>query len=179
MKRKQELTSCTHPQFNDMHTICSISHNSVKKEYKPVYIFIDFSVSMKHFDNFYFSIDPRSAFIGHYSDEGKNTKCNPAYQCHYCDYFFRYWKKFNKHMKHCSRCLGFVYTFQDENLECYENCIKHKKEFSFTVIGDLKTTTGYILEIEGGSIFATSYCLMCNFHPKLKMMPITCLKSFG
>ena len=29
---------------------------------------------MKHFDNFYFSIDPRSAFIGHYNDEGRNTK---------------------------------------------------------------------------------------------------------
>ena len=62
MKRKQEVTSCAHPQFNGMHTICSISHNTVRKKYKPVYIFIDCSVSMKHFDNFYFSIDPRSAF---------------------------------------------------------------------------------------------------------------------
>ena len=38
MKRKQELTSCAHPQFNGMHTIRSISHNTVRKEYKPVYI---------------------------------------------------------------------------------------------------------------------------------------------
>ena len=35
-KRKQELTSCAHPQFNGMHTIRSISHNTVRKEYKPV-----------------------------------------------------------------------------------------------------------------------------------------------
>ena len=83
MKRKQELTSCAHPQFNSMHTIRSIFHNTVRKEYKPVYIFIDCSVSMKHFGNFCFYIDPRSAFIGHYSDEGRNTKRNPAYQCHY------------------------------------------------------------------------------------------------
>ena len=83
MKRKQELTSCAHPQFNSMHTIRSIFHNTVRKEYKPVYIFIDCSVSMKHFGNFCFYIDPRSAFIGHYSDERRNTKRNPAYQCRY------------------------------------------------------------------------------------------------
>ena len=58
MKRKQELTSCAHPQFNGMHTIRSISHNTVRKEYKPVYIFIDCSVSMKHFDNFFFLLIP-------------------------------------------------------------------------------------------------------------------------
>lgn len=27
-------------------------------------------------------------------------------------------------------------------------------------------------------MFATSYCLMFNFHPKLQMTPITCLRSF-
>ena len=131
---------------------------------------------MKHFDNFCFSINPRSAFIDHYSDEGRNTERNRAYQCHNCDCFFRYWKKFSKH---CFKRLGFAYTFQDENLECYENYIKHKKDFLFTVVGDLKTTTGYISEIEGGSLFATSYCLIFNFHPKLKMTPITCLRRFG
>ena len=78
MKRKQELTPCAHTQFNGMHTIRSISHNTVRKEYKLAYIFIDCSVSMKHFVNFYFFIDPRSAFTGHYSDEGRNTKRNPA-----------------------------------------------------------------------------------------------------
>ena len=165
LKRKQELPSCSHPQFNGMHTIHSISHNSVRK-YKPVY-------------NFYFSIDPRSTFIGHYSDDGRNAKHNPAYQYHYDDCFFRYWKKFNKDIKRCSGHPGFVYTFQDENLECYKNYIKHKKYFPFTVVGDLETTTGYISEIKGGSMFATSHCLMFNFHPKLKMMPITCLRSFG
>ena len=28
-------------------------------------------------------------------------------------------------------------------------------------------------------MFATSYCLMFNFHRKLEMTPITCLRSFG
>ena len=46
-------------------------------------------------------------------------------------------------------------------------------------MGDLETTTGYISEIEGGLMFATSYCLMFNFHPKLYMIPVTCLRSFG
>ena len=56
---------------------------------------------------------------------------------------------------------------------------KDKKDFPFTVVGDLETTTGYILGIEGGSMFATSYCLMFNFHPKLKMTHVTRLRSFG
>ena len=45
--------------------------------------------------------------------------------------------------------------------------------------GDLETTTGYIFDIEGGSMFATSYVLMFNFHPKLNMSPIISLRSFG
>ena len=93
--------------------------------------------------------------------------------------FFRYKNKFSRHIKHCFGCPGFIYTFQDKDAECYENCLKHKKGFPFTVVGDFETTTGYISEIEGGSMFAMSYCLMFNFHPKLEMTPITCLRSFG
>ena len=57
--------------------------------------------------------------------------------------------------------------------------MKQKKDFPFTVVGDLKATTGYISDAESGSMFATSYCLMFNFHRKLEMTPITCLRSFG
>ena len=39
--------------------------------------------------------------------------------------------------------------------------------------------SGYISEREGGAMFATSYCLMFNFQPKLNMTPVTCLPSFG
>ena len=74
---------------------------------------------------------------------------------------------------------GFIYCFQNESLETYEKYLQRKKYFPFTVVGDLETTTGYISEIEGGSIFATSYWLMFNFHPKLNMTPITGLRSFG
>ena len=51
--------------------------------------------------------------------------------------------------------------------------------FKIKILNVTKTMTGYISEIEGGSMFATLYCLMFNFHPKLKMTPITCLRSFG
>ena len=47
------------------------------------------------------------------------------------------------------------------------------------MVGDLETTTGYISEIEGSSMFTTSYCLMFSFHPRLDMIPIICLRSFG
>ena len=58
VKMRQELTSCVHSQFNGMYTIRAMFQDAVRKNYKPVYIFIDCSVSLKHFDNFYFSIDP-------------------------------------------------------------------------------------------------------------------------
>ena len=93
--------------------------------------------------------------------------------------FFRYKNKFIRHVEHCSGRPGFIYTFQEEEVECYENYLKHKKYFPFTVVGDLETTTGYISEIEGESMFVTSYFLMFNFHPNIEMTPFTCLRSFG
>ena len=54
--------------------------------------------------------------------------------------------------KHYSVCPYFIYTFQDEGIECYENYLKYKKDFSFTVVEDLETTTGYISEIDGGYV---------------------------
>ena len=47
------------------------------------------------------------------------------------------------------------------------------------MVGNLETTTGYISELEGGSMFAASYCIMFNFHPLLEMMPVVCSRSFG
>ena len=64
-------------------------------------------------------------------------------------------------------------------IESYENYFKHKKDFPFTVVGDLESTTGYISELEGGSIFATSYCIMFSFHPLLEMTPVVRSRSFG
>ena len=93
--------------------------------------------------------------------------------------FFRYKNKSIIYVKFCSGRPGFIYTFQDEDVECYGNCLKHKKSFSFIVVGNLETTTGYISEIESGSMFATSYSLMLNSYPTLEMTPITCLRSFG
>ena len=156
-----------------------MNQNNRRKDFVPGYIFIDCATSLKHYNNYYFSINPRSAFIANYQEEGLNIKRKQTFQCHYCDMFFRYKNKFITLVKHCSGRPGFIYTFQDENVECYENCLKHKKYFPFTVVGDLETTTGYIYETEGGSMFATSYCLMFNFHSKLEMTPITCLRSFG
>ena len=119
---------------------------------------------------YYFSINPKSAFVAYY-DQGKKTKQEETFQCHYCDVFFRCKKKYKKHIKRCTGHSGFVYCFQYEILETYEKYLKHKKDFSFMVVVDLETTTKYISEMEGGSMFATSYCLMSNFHPKLKMTP--------
>ena len=78
-------------------------------------------------------------------------------------------RKYKRHVAHCSGLPGFVYCFQDDNIESYENYLKHKKDFAFTAVGDMETTTGYISEVEGGSVFATSHCSMFNFHPKLKI----------
>ena len=92
---------------------------------------------------------------------------------------FQIQKQIYKTCQDCPDRPGFIYTFQEEDVECYENYLKHKKHFPFTVVGDLETTTGYISEIEGESMFVTSYFLMFNFHPKIEMTPFTCLRSFG
>ena len=136
----------------------------------PVYIFIDCATSLRHYNNYYFSENPKSAFVAHYEEEKKNTKRKETHQCYYCDTFFRYKHKHTKHIKHCS---------QDDEIESYESYIKHKKDFLFTVVGDLETTTGYISELEGGSMFPTSYCIMFNFHPLLEMTSVVCSRSFG
>ena len=83
-------------------------------------------------------------------------------------FFLRYKSKFDKHFKYCTGGPGFIYCFQNESLETYEKFFKHKKDFLFTVVGDLEATTRYISEIERGSMFATSYCLMFM----LNMTPI-------
>ena len=156
-----------------------MNQNNRKEFCSCLYIYI-LIVQQEHYNNYYFSINPRSAFIAHYHKEGKNTKRKQTFQCHYCNMFFRYKNKFIRHAKHCSGHPGFIYTFHDEDAKCYENYLKCKKDFPFTVVGvDLETTTGYISETEVGSMFAMSYSLIFNFHPKLKMTPITCLRSFG
>ena len=94
-------------------------------------------------------------------------------------HFFEYKKAFDEQVTHCSGRPGFIYCFQNENMETYEEYLKPKKDFPFTVTRDSENTKGYIPEIEGGSMFATFYVLMFNFHPKLNMTPNIYLRSFG
>ena len=178
---KAELTSCVSNLFNNMYIVRAMNEDSRRKDFIPIYIFINCAVSIEHCNNFYFLTRLQRAFAMHYEPEHKNTKIKEAFQCHYCHIFFRYVKKHKKHVSHCSGHPGFVYCFQGDNIESYENenYLKYKKDFPFTLVGDLETTTGYISAVEGGSVFATSYCLMFSFHPKLNMTPVTCLRSFG
>ena len=41
-------------------------------------------------------------------------------------------------------------------METYEKYLKHKRDFPFTMTGDLEATTRYITDIDGGSMFAAS-----------------------
>ena len=59
----------------------------------------------------------------------------------------------------------------------YESQLKQKKHFPFTVTTDLETATVYNSEIEGGSMFATSYMMMANFDPHLIRSPIISVGS--
>ena len=127
---KTESTSCVSKQFNGMHVVRALNENSRRKDFTPLYIFIDCPVSKKYCDNYYFSSNPKSAFVAHYDQRNK----------------------FNKHIKRCTGRPGFVYCFQNESLETYEKYLQHKKDFPFTVVRDLETTAGYISEIEGGAI---------------------------
>ena len=166
LTRKSELTSCVSNLFNGIYIVRAMNEDTRRKDYVPIYIFVNSAVSIEHFDNFYFSTRPQRAFVTHYKLENKNTKIKETFQC-------RYLRKHKRHVAHCSGRPGFVHCFQNDNIKSHESYLKHKKDFPFTVLGDLETTTRYISEVEGGSMFATSYCLMLNFHPKLNMRPIT------
>ena len=126
-----------------MLTVRALNKDQRRKDYLPVYIFIDCTTSLRHYNNYYFSENLKSAFVAHYEQEKKNKR-KETYQRHYCDMFFRYKGKYIKHINHCSRRPGFIYSFQDDEIGSYENYIKHKKDFPFTVVGDLETTMGYI-----------------------------------
>ena len=150
---------------------------SKRKDYFPVYIFLLTAPLASNIITITFW-KPKKCFFSSLWRGEKNTKRKETHQCHYCDTFFRYRYKYTKHIKHCSGRPGFIYCFQDAEIESYENYIK-QKGFSFTVVGHLETTTGYISELEGGSMFATSYCIIFNFHPLLEIAPVVCSKSFG
>ena len=81
-----------------MLTVRAINQDRVKKNNLPVYLFVDCATSLKHFNIYYFSNNPKSAFVAHYAEESKNTKKKETSQCHYCDTFFRYRSKYNKHI---------------------------------------------------------------------------------
>ena len=87
IKRKAGFTSCVSNQFNGMYTVRAIYQESRRIDYITIYIFIDCAVSFKHFDNNYFSKNPKAAFIAHYQEEGKKTLMKETFQCHCCDIF--------------------------------------------------------------------------------------------
>ena len=99
LKKKCELTSCVSKQFNGMYTVRAMNQNNRRKDFVTVYIFIDCATSLKHYNNYYFSINPRSVFIAHYHEADKNIKRKQTFQCHYCDMFSRYKNKFIRHVK--------------------------------------------------------------------------------
>ena len=72
-----------------MYTVRALNQDSRRKDYLPVYIFIDCATSLKHYSNNYFSDNLKAAFVAHYEEEGKNTKIKETYQCDYWDLFFR------------------------------------------------------------------------------------------
>ena len=88
LKRKAEWTLCVLNQFNGLYTIRAMNQDSRRKNYIPVYIFIDCAFSVKHYNNYYFSTNPKCAFIVHYHEEGKNTRSKESFQCHYWNTFF-------------------------------------------------------------------------------------------
>ena len=131
LTRKAKLISCVSNLFNGMYIVRAMNEDTRRKNYIPIYIVIDCAVSIEHFDNFYFSARPQRAFVMHCELANKNTKIKETFQCHFCDIFFRYLRKYKRHVAHCSGLPGFVHCFQYDNIESYENYLKHKKDFCF------------------------------------------------
>ena len=178
MQQKCELTSCVSNQFNGMLTERA-SNQDQRRKITYLYTLLLIATLASNIKITITFLKTQNVLRCSLRGGEKNTKRKERNQCHYCDTFFRYKHKFTKHIKHCSGRPGFIYCFQDDGIKSYENYIKHKKDFSFTVVGDLETTKGYISELEGGSMFATSSCILFNFHPFLEMTPVVCSRSFS
>ena len=71
MQRKCKLTSCVSNQFNGMLTVRALNQDQRRKDYLPVYIFIDCTTNLRHYNNYYFFENPKSAFVAHYEEEKK------------------------------------------------------------------------------------------------------------
>ena len=93
LTRKAKLISCVSNLFNGMYIVRAMNEDTRRKNYIPIYIFIDCAVSIEHFDNFYFSARPQRAFIMYCELENKNTKIKETFQCHFCDNFFSIFEK--------------------------------------------------------------------------------------
>ena len=57
-----------------MLTVKALNQDQRRKDYLPVYIFIDCATSLRHYNNYYFRENLKSAFVAHYEEEKKNTK---------------------------------------------------------------------------------------------------------
>ena len=49
-----------------MHVVRALNENSCRKNFTPVYIFIEYPVSKEYCENYYFSSNLKSAFVAHY-----------------------------------------------------------------------------------------------------------------
>ena len=74
LKRKAELTSCVSNLFNGMYIVRAMNEDTRRKDYTPIYIFINCPVSIEHFDSFYFYTRLQRAFVTHNEPQNKNTK---------------------------------------------------------------------------------------------------------
>ena len=64
----QEKTTrklCISQQFNGMFIVRALNDMYKRRNYTPIYIFVDWPVTHGHYDNYYFSTCLKSAFIAH------------------------------------------------------------------------------------------------------------------
>ena len=81
-----------------MYTVRAMNQNNRRKDFVPVYIFIDCTTSLRHYN----SINPRTASITHYHEEGEDTKRKQTFQ----------WDMFFSATFQCSKLLQHVFQIQ-------------------------------------------------------------------
>ena len=54
LMHKAELTSCVSNLFNDMYIVRAMNEDSRRKDFIPIYIFINCAVSIEHCNHFIF-----------------------------------------------------------------------------------------------------------------------------
>ena len=176
----KSLSTCLMVNFNGFNILCPYLETRQKKDLRPIDIIYEPVRNQNAVIKRFFSTDIRFAYVGRIPKSGR-TALNRPYQCYYCSTFFERKSVFERHIKNCSGKPGIVYNFNIQNIVTFEDNLKYMSDVPFSVYGDFETTApcGDFTSPENNKMFAVSYALVFEWHPKLNLPRQCVVRGFN